>query len=130
MTDDTPERPAKRTAAQRLFAGVLALLFAWHGMPAAVPVAAATPVVHVATPVPGVSALRDVAKFGQPGTRLSAPRTHAGPDGAPPPVLPALAAQITPPAPVARSGWVATPAPAHSRQTGDLYSARAPPHRS
>lgn len=117
-------------ASQRLFAGVLALLFAWHAMPAAVPVAPAGPSVHVTGAVPGVSALRDGAKLGQPTARLSAARTAAGPDGAAPPLPPPLTVQIAALFRPSQAGWVASDAPALPRRTGDLYSARAPPRRS
>ncbi|HET9511280.1 MAG TPA: hypothetical protein VFO80_09035 [Sphingomonas sp.] len=130
MTASAPQRPAWRSASQRLFAGVLALLFAWHATPVAVPVATAAPVVHIASATPAVTNLRDGAKLGQPAARLNAARTHAGPDGAAPPTLPPLTIHIGAPAPTARAGWVARQAPALPRRTGDLYSARAPPRRS
>ncbi|KQN25615.1 hypothetical protein ASE86_05215 [Sphingomonas sp. Leaf33] len=127
MTAEKSERPALRTASQRLFAGVLALLFAWASMPAAVPAATKTPVVHIAFATPAATSLRDGAKIGRPTIRLSAARSHAGPDGAPPPALPPLSFGIAAPQAASTAGWVARAAPALPRRTGDLYSARAPP---
>ncbi|MFD1788408.1 hypothetical protein ACFSC3_12575 [Sphingomonas floccifaciens] len=127
MTAAPPERPAWRMASQRLFAGVLALLFAWHALPTAAPVAASAPAVHVAPATPGVSTLREAAKLGPPSARLTAQRSQAGLDGAPPPALPAIIAQVTPPTRIASAGWSTTGASTSQRRTGDLYSARAPP---